>query len=214
MKRIIAMLLLLYAGIAYAEAPYVIALPEGLALLENATVGNDGDCLLLALSEDATHSVKLAIADKMPDGIFRITALSGLIINLDAWDPDEIWMLDKWDDGHPYFWYGTNASHPGDECYLNLEQNADGVWMVASGFTMDHVTGLMNQFYQEEAGYLVVNSDTISPAIRWPSDLPMTLEGFVLHEVDDVCSQANRYLDTFDLEHPFGAQADTYEIIW
>lgn len=93
-------------------------------------------------------------------------------------------------------------------------QNADGVWMVTSGFYVENITGNTYQFSCDEPGCIQVSGDTISPAILRPTELPMTLEGFTLYELDLVCGPALRYLSAFTLTHTVDEQDETYRIIW
>ena len=214
MKRLIALLLLLYFPLAQAEAPSVTLLPQGHFCLASAPVGPDAAHRLLALSEPETSTVKLAIAARDEEGIYRIEALSGRILSLNAWDPDAVWMIDKWQDSRPSFWWGGGEPETTEEFFLMFGQNADGMWMVTSGYDTFHITGVTYQFSSWMPGFLEVCGETISPAILWPTELSMTLDGFTLYEVDQVCGPALRYLDAFSLTHTVDEQDETYRIIW
>ena len=133
MKRLFVLFTLLFIPLAHAEAPLVICLPEGHLCLASTPVGADEVHRLLALSEPESNAVKLAIAAQDEGGVYRVEALSGRILSLQVWDPDAVWMLDKWQDSRPYFWWGVGETAATEEFFLMLGQNADGVWMVTSG---------------------------------------------------------------------------------
>lgn len=214
MKRLFVLLMLLCLSQAHAEAPPVMLLPQGHICLASEPVGPNAEHRLLALAEPEENAVKLAMAARGEDGIYRVEALSGMIITLDVWNPDAIWMLDKWKDGQPYFWWGVGKPDTTDEFYLLLEQDADLGWMVTNGFYVENITGNTYNFTYAEPGFLQVSGETISPAILWPTELSMQLEGFVMYEVDQVCGPALRYLDRFSLTHTVDEQDETYRIIW
>lgn len=218
MKRFILMtaLLMLFCLAACAEtaAPTILHLPEGHIGLDFTPVGGETEALLAVVAEEDENIVKLAIAEKAEDGAYLIVAMSGMIITADDWDPDCVWMQDKFDNSRPYFWYGAGEKKTTVEFYLQLEQDTDLGWMITSGFLAEKITGNTYHFSYEEPGYLQVSGETISPAIVWPTELSMQLEDFVLYEVDQVCGHALRYLDSFDLTHTLGEQDETYRIIW
>lgn len=214
MKRFFALLMLLYIPLAHAETPPVMFLPQGHICLDSVPVGANAEYRLLVVAEPEANAVKLAIAARDENGIYRVEALSRMIITLHDWNPDAVWLLDKWQDGRPYCWWGASEAHTTVEFFLQMEQNADTEWVVSSGFFTDNITGVTYHFSYEEPGFLQVSGETISPMIVWPTELPMKLEDFHLHEVDQVCSHALRHLEIFSLEHSFGEQDETHPIIW
>lgn len=214
MKRIFLLLMLLCIPLAHAEAPPVMLLPPGHTCLASVPVGAGNEFRLLALGSQEENAVKLAIAAQGEDGVYRMEALSGMIITLDVWDPDAVWMIDKWQDGRPSFWWGAGEAKTTQEFFLMFGQNADGVWMVTSGYVTFRITGVTYHFSLAEPGFLQVSGETISPAILWPTELSMQLEGFVLNEVDQACAPALRYLETFALTHTVDEQDETHRIVW
>ncbi len=214
MKRLFALLILLCIPMAHAETPPVMLLPEGHICLDSEPVGPNTEHRLLVLAEPEANAVKLAIAARGDDGIYCVEALSGMIITLHDWNPDAVWMLDKWQDGRPYFWWGVGKPDTTVEFYLLLDQDADLGWMITNGFYVENITGNTYQFTYDEPGFIQVSGETISPAIVWPAELSMQLEGFVLYEVDQACGPALRYLDSFALTHKVDEQDETYRIIW
>ena len=214
MKRLLMLLMLLWICHACAESPPVMLLPQGHTCLASVPVGAEEEYRLMALANQEENAVKLAIAAREDDGVYRVEALSGMIINLHEWDPDAVWMQDKWQDGRPYFWWGAGERSTTSEFYLQLEQTADLGWVVSSGFMTDNITGITCHFSCDAPGLVQVSGETISPAIIWPTELSVALEDFCLHTLDEVCSSALRYLEVFSLAHPFGAQDEVYHIVW
>lgn len=214
MKRLFALLMLLFIPLAHAETPPVMLLPQGHICLASEPVGPNAEHRLLALAEPEANAVKLAMAARGEDGIYRVEALSRMIITLHDWNPDAVWMQDKWQDGRPYFWWGAGEPDTTEEFYLMFGQNADGVWMVTSGYDTFNITGNTYHFTYDEPGFIQVSGETVSPAILWPTELSMQLEGFCLYEFDQVCGPALRYLDSFSLTHTVDEQDETYRIIW
>ena len=214
MKRLVLLLMLFCLPLAHAEAPPVMLLPQGHTCLAGVPVGAGNEYRLTALASQEENAVKLAIAARGEDGVYRVEVLSGMVLTLDVWAPDAVWMIDKWQDGRPSFWWGVGEPETTEEFYLMFRQNANGVWMVTSGYVTCHITGVTCQFSLAEPGYLQVSGETISPAILWPTELSMQLEDFVLYEVDQTCSSALRYLETFALTHTVDELDDTYRIVW
>lgn len=214
MKRLFLLLMLLCLPLAHAEAPPVMLLPQGHTCLDSVPVGAGAEYRLTALANQAENAVKLAIAARGEDGVYRVEALSGMILTLDVWDPDAVWMQDKWQDGRPSFWWGVGEPETTEEFFLMFGQNADGVWMVTSGYVTCRITGVTCQFSHAEPGFLQVSGETISPAILWPTELTMQLEGFTLHEVGQACTPALRYLEAFSRTHRVDEQDETYRIVW
>lgn len=214
MKPLFILLMLLCVPLAHAETPHVMLLPEEHVCLASEPVGPNAEHRLLVLAAPEENVVKLAMAARGEDSIYRVEALSGMILTLDVWNPDAVWMLDKWQDGHPYFWWGVGKPDTTVEFYLLLEQDADLGWMVTNGFYVENITGNTYHFTYDEPGFIQVSGETISPAIVWPTELSMQLEGFVLYEVDQTCSPALRYLDSFALTHKVDEQDESYCIIW
>lgn len=214
MKHLFALLMLLLFPLAQAEVPPIMLLPQGHICLDSEPVGPNAGYRLLVLAEQEANAVKLAIAARDEGGVYRIAAMSGMILSLNVWDPDAVWITDKWQDGRPAFWWGVGEPETTEEFFLMFGQNADGVWMVTSGYRTSHITGITYQFSSWLPGYLEVCGATISPAILWPTTLPMTLEDFTLYEVDQVCGPALRYLEIFSMTHTVDEQDETYRIVW
>ena len=214
MKRLLLLLLLLWISRACAESPPVMLLPQGYTCLASVPVGAENEYRLMALAQPEENAVKLAIAARGEDGVYRMEVLSGMILTLDAWDPDAVWMLDTWQNGRPFFWWGAGEERKTEEFYLQLEQTADLGWVVSSGFMTDNITGITCHFTCGEPGFLQVSGETISPAILWPTELSMSLEGFCLHALDEACGPALRYLETFTLTHTVDEQDEVYQIVW
>ena len=214
MKRLVLLLMLLCIPLAHAETPPVMLLPQGHTCLASIPVGAGNEYRLMALANQAENAVKLAIAARGEDGVYRVEALSGMVLTLDAWDPDAVWMQDKWQDRRPSFWWGAGEPETAEEFFLMFGQNADGVWMVTSGYVTRHITGVTCHFSLAEPGFLQVSGETISPAILWPTELSMQLEDFDLYEVDQACGPALRYLETFSLTHTVDEQDETHRIVW
>lgn len=214
MKRLMALLMLLFMPTAHAEAPPVILLPEGLFCLADAPVGSGAETRLLVTAEPDANAVRLAIAVRDEDGVCRLEALSGPFLPLDNWNPDALWLQDKWQDGRPCFWWGAGKPETMDEIYLQLGQNATGTWTVTSGFVKSNITGDAWSFSQDEPGFLQVNGETISPAIVWPTTVSLTLEGFDLPSLAAVCRDALVYLEDFKQRHTVDEQDEIYRINW
>ena len=213
MKRLLMLLLLCFFH-ACAESPPVMLLPQGHTCLASVPVGAEEEYRLMALANQEENAVKLAIAVREDDGVYRVEALSGMILSLDGWDADAVWMQDKWQDRHPYFWWGAGGERKTSEFYLQFEYTADLGWVVASGYMTDNITGLTYHFICDTPGLVQVSGEPISPAIVWPTGLSMQLEDFVLYEVDQACGPSLHYLETFALTHMVDEQDETYRIIW
>lgn len=214
MKRLLMLLMLLWLSHACAESPPVMLLPQSHTCLVSVPVGAGEEYRLMALAHQEESAVKLGIATRGDDGIYRVDTLSGMVIPLDAWDSDAAWMQDKWQDGRPFFWWGAEKETKTEEFYLQFEQTPDLGWVVSSGFMTNNLTGVTCQFRFEAPSFVQVSGETISPAIIWPTELSMAVEGFCLHAFAEVCSNALQYLEVFTLEQPFGAQDEVYQIVW
>ena len=127
-------------------------------------------------------------------------------------------MMDKWDDGRPYFWYcvGNYINY-----YLLASDAGDGTWSVHSGYIDAH-SGYIDackedidfNFYMSNSEDYMIVYETDFPQIEWPIGDNLKLEGFDITIIRRECGDALEYLEVFKKTHSLDEQDDTYKIIW
>lgn len=174
------------ADIAVCRFP----LPDGYEVFDAAWIGGAQDQALLLLGSRAEDAVRLAVGVRREGEDSEIVAMSRSLFPFDELEPVNCWMLDKWNDGRPYFWWGGGTPKKEQEIYLRLHCDERGEWVVSGGHVADGMGNVRYGFWQEEAGLLTVRGETPYPEIDWRTDVSMQLDGFDLAAVEDVCREA------------------------
>ncbi len=181
-------------------AEYSFALPEGHEILDTAWIGGTKEQVLLLLGSPMEDAVKLAVADLVADGSYRLAAVSGTLLPYKGFEPQSGIMMDKWDNRRPYYWWGAGGPPTEREIYLSLAMNEEGAWYVAFGHIADADGTLLYAFWQEEPGSLTVHGETLFPQIRWRTEVSLLLEGFDLAAAEDVCRDAMAFTEVIQRE--------------
>ncbi len=171
-------------------AEYDFDLPEGYLILDAAWIGDAKNQALLLLGSPDEDAVKLAAADLAADGVYQLAACSGALLPYRNFDPLAGIMMDKWENGRPYYWWGASSIPTDREIYISLRTNETGAWYVSFGHIADEDGDVRCAFWQEEPGSLTVRGETAFPQIRWRTEVSLLLQDFDLNEVEEVCCDA------------------------
>ena len=198
------------------DALSIPSLDEDTAIYAGTWVADSEEQAFLLLGNEKV--MWLAVATQMEDGAYQLIAQSKPVLSYETYCLGKVVMLDKWDDGRPYFWYyvGNYINY-----YLLASDAGDGTWIVHSGYIDAHggYTDVCEEdihfnFYISDSEDYFIVFDTAFPQIEWPIGDHMKLEGFDITVIQKECEDALEYLDEFDKTHGLDEQDDTYKIIW
>lgn len=198
------------------DALSIPSLDEDTAIYAGTWVAGSEEQAFLLLGNEKV--MWLAVATQMEDGAYQLIAQSKPVLSYETYCSGSVEMMDKWDDGRPYFWYSIGHYI---NYYLLALDAGDGTWIVHSGYIDAHggYTGVceediyFNFYISDREDYMIVY-ETIFPEIEWPIGDHMKLEGFDITVIQKECEDALEYLDEFDKTHSLGEQDDTYRIKW
>lgn len=198
------------------DALSIPSLDEDTAIYAGTWVADSEEQAFLLLGNEKV--MWLAVATQMEDGAYQLIAQSKPVLSYETYCSGRVVMMDKWDDGRPYFWYyiGNYINY-----YLLALDAGDGTWIVHSGYIDAHggYTDVceedihFNFYISDREDYMFVY-ETAFPQIEWPIGDNLNLEGFDITIIQRECEDALEYLDEFDKTHSLGEQDDTYKIIW
>ena len=198
------------------DALSIPSLDEDTAIYAGTWVADSEEQAFLLLGNEKV--LWLAVATQMEDGAYQLIAQSKPVLSYETYCSGRVVMMDKWDDGRPYFWYyiGNYINY-----YLLALDAGDGTWIVHSGYIDAHGGYIdaceedidFNFYISDSEDYMLVY-ETAFPQIEWPIGDHMKLEGFDITIIQKECEDALEYLDEFDKTHSLGEQDDTYKIIW
>lgn len=198
------------------DALSIPSLDEDTAIYAGTWVADSEEQAFLLLGNEKV--LWLAVATQMEDGAYQLIAQSKPVLSYETYCSGRVVMMDKWDDGRPYFWYyiGNYINY-----YLLASDAGDGTWIVRSGYIDAHggYTDVceedihFNFYISDREDYMFVY-ETAFPQIEWPIGDNLNLEGFDITIIQRECEDALEYLDEFDKTHSLGEQDDTYKIIW
>ena len=198
------------------DALSIPSLDEDTAIYAGTWVADSEEQAFLLLGNE--NVMWLAVATQMEDGAYQLIAQSKPVLSYETYCSGRVVMMDKWDDGRPYFWYyiGNYINY-----YLLALDAGDGTWIVHSGYIDAHggYTDVceedihFNFYISDREDYMFVY-ETAFPQIEWPIGDNLNLEGFDITIIQRECEDALEYLDEFDKTHSLGEQDDTYKIIW
>ena len=198
------------------DALSIPSLDEDTAIYAGTWVADSEEQAFLLLGNEKV--LWLAVATQMEDGAYQLIAQSKPVLSYETYCSGRVVMMDKWDDGRPYFWYyiGNYINY-----YLLASDAGDGTWIVHSGYIDAHggYTDVCEEdidfnFYISDSEDYMLVYETAFPQIEWPIGDNLNLEGFDITIVQRECEDALEYLDEFDKTHSLGEQDDTYKIIW
>ena len=198
------------------DALSIPSLDEDTAIYAGTWVADSEEQAFLLLGNEKV--MWLAVATQMEDGAYQLIAQSKPVLSYETYCSGSVEMMDKWDDGRPYFGYsiGNYINY-----YLLASDAGDGTWIVRSGYIDAHggYTDVceedidFNFYISDREDYMFVY-ETAFPQIEWPIGDNLNLEGFDITIIQRECEDALEYLDEFDKTHSLGEQDDTYKIIW
>ena len=198
------------------DALSIPSLDEDTAIYAGTWVADSEEQAFLLLGNE--NVMWLAVATQMEDGAYQLIAQSKPVLSYETYCSGRVVMMDKWDDGRPYFWYyiGNYINY-----YLLASDAGDGTWIVHSGYIDAHggYTDVceedihFNFYISDREDYMFVY-ETAFPQIEWPIGDNLNLEGFDITIIQRECEDALEYLDEFDKTHSLGEQDDTYRIKW
>ena len=218
------MLILSFPQVLAAEAaePFskdalsIPSLDEDTAIYAGTWVADSEEQAFLLLGNEKV--MWLAVATQMEDGAYQLIAQSKPVLSYETYCSGSVEMMDKWDDGRPYFWYSIGHYI---NYYLLASDAGDGTWIVHSGYIDAHggYTDVCEEdidfnFYISDSEDYMLVYETAFPQIEWPIGDNLNLEGFDITIIQRECEDALEYLDEFDKTHSLGEQDDTYKIIW
>jgi len=198
------------------DALSIPSLDEDTAIYAGTWVADSEEQAFLLLGNE--NVMWLAVATQMEDGAYQLIAQSKPVLSYETYCSGRVVMMDKWDDGRPYFWYyiGNYINY-----YLLASDAGDGTWIVHSGYIDAHggYTDVCEEdidfnFYISDSEDYMLVYETAFPQIEWPIGDNLNLEGFDITIIQRECEDALEYLDEFDKTHSLGEQDDTYKIIW
>lgn len=198
------------------DALSIPSLDENTAIYAGTWVAGSEEQAFLLLGNEKV--MWLAVATQMEDGTYQLIAQSKPVLSYETYCLGSVEMMDKWDDGRPYFWYyvGNYINY-----YLLASDAGDGTWIVHSGYIDAHGGYIdaceedinFNFYISDSEDYMLVY-ETAFPQIEWPIGDNLNLEGFDITIIQRECEDALEYLDEFDKTHCLDEQDDTYKIIW
>ena len=198
------------------DALSIPSLDEDTAIYAGTWVADSEEQAFLLLGNE--NVMWLAVATQMEDGAYQLIAQSKPVLSYETYCSGSVEMMDKWDDGRPYFWYSIGHYI---NYYLLASDAGDGTWIVHSGYIDAHggYTDVCEEdihfnFYISDSEDYFIVFDTAFPQIEWPIGDHMKLEGFDITIIQKECEDALEYLDEFDKTHGLDEQDDTYKIIW
>ena len=198
------------------DALSIPSLDEDTAIYAGTWVADSEEQAFLLLGNEKV--LWLAVATQMEDGAYQLIAQSKPVLSYETYCSGSVEMMDKWDDGRPYFWYSIGHYI---NYYLLALDAGDGTWIVHSGYIDAHggYTDVCEEdihfnFYISDSEDYFIVFDTAFPQIEWPIGDHMKLEGFDITIIQKECEDALEYLDEFDKTHGLDEQDDTYKIIW
>jgi hypothetical protein len=198
------------------DALSIPSLDEDTAIYAGTWVADSEEQAFLLLGNEKV--LWLAVATQMEDGAYQLIAQSKPVLSYETYCSGSVEMMDKWDDGRPYFWYSIGHYI---NYYLLASDAGDGTWIVHSGYIDAHggYTDVCEEdihfnFYISDSEDYFIVFDTAFPQIEWPIGDHMKLEGFDITIIQKECEDALEYLDEFDKTHGLDEQDDTYKIIW
>ena len=203
------------AGSFSEDALSIPSLDENTAIYAGTWVAGSEEQAFLLLGNEKV--MWLAVATQMEDGAYQLIAQSKPVLSYEKYCLGSVEMMDKWDDGRPYFWYyvGNYINY-----YLLASDAGDGTWIVHSGYIDAHggYTDVCEEdidfnFYISDSEDYMLVYETAFPQIEWPIGDNLNLEGFDITIIQRECEDALEYLDEFDKTHSLGEQDDTYKII-
>ena len=198
------------------DALSIPSLDEDTAIYAGTWVADSEEQAFLLLGNEKV--LWLAVATQMEDGAYQLIAQSKPVLSYETYCSGRVVMMDKWDDGRPYFWYyiGNYINY-----YLLASDAGDGTWIVHSGYIDAHggYTDVCEEdidfnFYISDSEDYMLVYETAFPQIEWPIGDNLNLEGFDITIIQRECEDALEYLDEFDKTHSLGEQDDTYRIKW
>ena len=198
------------------DALSIPSLDEDTAIYAGTWVADSEEQAFLLLGNEKV--MWLAVATQMEDGAYQLIAQSKPVLSYETYCSGSVEMMDRCDDGRPYFWYsiGNYINY-----YLLASDAGDGTWIVHSGYIDAHggYTDVCEEdidfnFYISDSEDYMLVYETAFPQIEWPIGDNLNLEGFDITIIQRECEDALEYLDEFDKTHSLGEQDDTYKIIW
>ena len=198
------------------DALSIPSLDEDTAIYAGTWVADSEEQAFLLLGNEKV--LWLAVATQMEDGAYQLIAQSKPVLSYETYCSGRVVMMDKWDDGRPYFWYyiGNYINY-----YLLASDAGDGTWIVHSGYIDAHggYTDVCEEdidfnFYISDSEDYMLVYETAFPQIEWPIGDNLNLEGFDITIIQRECEDALEYLDAFKETHGLGDQDTTYKIFW
>jgi len=214
--KFLCLLLGLLLGIAHARASAVfspdaltISLEQGDSVFAGTWIADSEEAAFLLIGNEAEDEMRLAVALRADDDAYQIIARSEKIISCEAYRAGDVVMLDKWNNGNPYFWYSDND---GKNIYVSISKAEEDDWGVCYGYVESPEENFSYCAVDDEDAMAVY--EIYSPKICWPIQHSMSLDGFDLSVVREECIAALDYLHRFKKTHEFGEQDATYTILW
>ncbi len=91
------------AGPFSKDALSIPSLDENTAIYAGTWVADSEEQAFLLLGNEKV--MWLAVATQMEDGAYQLIAQSKPVLSYEKYCLGSVEMMDKWDDGRPYFWY-------------------------------------------------------------------------------------------------------------
>ena len=115
------------------DALSIPSLDEKTAIYAGTWVAGSEEQAFLLLGNEKV--MWLAVATQMEDGAYQLIAQSKPVLSYETYCLGKVVMMDKWDDGRPYFWYyvGNYINY-----YLTASDAGDGTWLVRDGYIDAH----------------------------------------------------------------------------
>lgn len=211
---VLALLVLLTgAVIAENDTAIVYPLPEGHVLLDYVPIFNtQPEETLLLLGCKTENAVKLAVTRRMDTDSYLLTSLSGPILALDSFVPEQAYMQS--DMYSLYLWYGVRNGEPVDEVYLSLCNGDETGLQIRSGYVSRPDSQVKYSFAMNEPGLLLVSGELPYPELEWQTDISMSLNDFALSSLETECLLALNCLRELTVQYDEGDDIPGYTIHW
>lgn len=184
-------------------------LEQNTAIYAGTWIANSQERAFLLLGNE--KEMWLAVALQAGDGTYQIIAQSNQILSYEDYRAGHVEMLDKWDNGNPYFWYSTGND---TQIYITISDAGDDAWSISSGVINSFEKSIDFNFYISDSKDSIIVYETCYPQIQWPIGDNMRLEGFDITIIKKESLAALEYLDKFQQTHQLNDLDTTYKIIW
>lgn len=176
-------------AISFSADDMGVTLDTGYTIVKGTWIAGSKENALLLVGNEAENIMKVAVASRTEDGRYHIVALSDKVLSYDEYNCGGAELLDRMEDGHPYFWYiarnGENRTWK--DIYIVVKQDTSGDWIVSGGYSQYYEPGANYSFSTAENPNELIVYDTCCHQIYWPIQRTMSLDHFDFSAIEKIC---------------------------